>query len=72
LINSAFLPSLLWDGHLRTLEQQALEPWKRGEMGITVAQAEHRLRGNPKYVDLFCEHLDEAPTARGMAAALTA
>jgi len=47
LINSAALPSLLWDGRLRTLEQQALEPWKRGEMGITVAEAERRLRGFP-------------------------
>ena len=61
LINSAFLPSLLWDGRLRTLEQQALEPWRRGEMGITVAQADHRLRGNPEYVDLFREHLARRP-----------
>jgi len=41
-------------------------------MGITVAQAERRLRGNPEYVDLFREHLGEAPSASGMAAALAA
>jgi cytochrome c peroxidase len=72
LINSGALPSLLWDGRLRTLEQQALEPWKRGEMGITVAEAARRLRGIPEYVDLFREHLGQAPSASGMAAALAA
>ena len=72
LINSDALPSLLWDGRLCTLEQQALEPWKRGEMSITAAEAVHRLRGIPDYVDLFREHLGQAPSASGMAAALAA
>src|SRR5262249_49580463 len=50
----------------------ALEPWKRGEMGITVAEAVYRLRGVPEYVDLFREHLGQAPSVSGMAAALAA
>jgi cytochrome c peroxidase len=52
LINVGFLPILMWDGRFRTLEQQALGPFDRGEMGISVEEAVHRLNADPDYVQL--------------------
>src|SRR5262245_28562862 len=60
----------MWDGRFRTLEQQALGPFRRGEMGIGVDEAVHRLNSDPEYVDLFRLSFDRHPTADGMARAL--
>jgi cytochrome c peroxidase len=72
LINSGRLPSLMWDGRFRTLEQQALSPFLRGEMGITVEEAVYRLNSDPEYLHLFRLAFDRRPTADGMASALAA
>ncbi len=62
----------MWDGRFRTLEQQALGPFRRGEMGIGVEEAVHRLNSDPEYVHLFRLSFDRHPTADGMARALAA
>jgi cytochrome c peroxidase len=72
LINVGQLPVILWSGRLKSLEAQATEPWKRGEMGISLQEAEHRLREDPEYVALFRNVLGRAPSASGMAEALAA
>jgi len=72
LINVGALPTLMWDGRFRTLEQQALGPFRRGEMGITVEEAEDRLNTDPEYVHLFRVLFGRDPTAEGMARAIAA
>jgi cytochrome c peroxidase len=72
LVNVGFLPTLMWDGRFRKLEQQALGPFLRGEMGITVRQAVQRLNADSDYVRLFYRALHRPPTADGMARALAA
>jgi cytochrome c peroxidase len=72
LVNASFLSTLMWDGRFRTLEQQALSPFHRGEMGIGVDEAVHRLNSDPQYVHLFRLSFNRHPTADGMARALAA
>ena len=72
LINVGFLPALMWDGRLRTLESQALSPFRRGEMGISVEEAEYRLRRDREYVYLFDLAFGGPPSAQALAAALAA
>src|SRR5215510_14435060 len=70
LINVGYLPALMWDGRLPNLESQALSPFWRGEIGITVEEAEYRLRRDPEYVYLFDLAFGRPPSAQGLAAAL--
>jgi cytochrome c peroxidase len=70
LVDVGFLPTLMWDGRFRKLEQQALGPFLRGEMGITVQEAVLRLRADPDYVRLFYRAFQRPPMAEGMARAL--
>ena len=72
LVNVGYLPALMWDGRLRSLESQALSPFRRGEMGITVEEAEYRLRRDREYVYLFDLAFGRPPSAQGLAAALAA
>lgn len=72
LINAGVLPVLMWDGRFRTLEQQALSPFLRGEMGIDLGEAERRLNSDAEYVHLFRVALNSRPSAIGMAIALAA
>jgi cytochrome c peroxidase len=72
LIDVAFLPTLMWDGRFRSLEQQALSPFQRGEMGIDVEEAVERLNADREYAYLFRTILGQRPTASGMASALAA
>src|SRR5262245_46430697 len=72
LLDVRFLPTLMWDGRFRTLEQQALGPFQRGEMGIGVDQAVQRVTSDPQYVHLFRAALGRQLTADGMARALAA
>ncbi len=62
----------MWDGRFRTLEEQALSPFQRGEMGIGVDVALRRVRSDRGYVHLFRSALGGRPTAQGMAHALAA
>jgi cytochrome c peroxidase len=72
LINAGFLPVLMWDGRFRTLEQQATNPFLRGEMGIDIRDAERRLNSDEEYLHLFHAALNSQPSASGMARALAA
>jgi cytochrome c peroxidase len=72
LINVGLLPELMWDGRFRTLEQQALSPFLRGEMGIDPGEAERRLNSDGEYVHLFRAVLNSRASANGMALALAA
>jgi len=72
LLDVGFLPTLMWDGLFRTLEQQALSPFQRGEMGIGVDHAVQRVSSDPQYVQHFRAALGRRPTADGMARALAA
>jgi cytochrome c peroxidase len=72
LVNAGFLPALMWDGRFRTLEQQALSPFLRGEMGIDLSEAERRLNADAEYLHLFRVALNRRPSAIGMAIALAA
>jgi cytochrome c peroxidase len=72
LVNVGYLPALMWDGRLPSLESQALSPFRRGEMGITVEEAEYRLRRDPQYVYLFDLAFGRPPSAQGLAVALAA
>ena len=53
LMNVGVLPTLMWDGRLLTPEQQALSPFRRGEMGLTVEEAETRLIWMPSTCIFF-------------------
>src|SRR5215813_11893839 len=66
LLDVGFFPTLMWDGRFHTLEQQALSPFERGEMGIGVDQAVKRVRSDPQYVHLFRAALGRLPTADGV------
>jgi cytochrome c peroxidase len=72
LLDVGFLPRLMWDGRFRTLEEQALSPFQRGEMGIGVDEAVRRVSSDRQYVHLFRAVLGRPPTADGMARALAA
>jgi len=62
----------MWDGRFHTLEQQALSPFQRGEMGIGTDEAVRRINSDPQYVYLFSVALGHRPTVDGMARALAA
>jgi cytochrome c peroxidase len=72
LLDVGFQSVLMWDGRFRLLEQQALSPFRRGEMGISVEEAVRRMNADPVYLRLFGVSFDERPTAQGMARALAA
>ena len=72
LLDVGFLPALMWDGRFRTLEQQALSPFQRGEMGIDVDEAVRRVNSDPVYIDLFRETIGHRPSANDMSRALAA
>ena len=72
LLDVGFLPALMWDGRFRTLEQQALSPFQRGEMGIDVDEAVRRVNSDPEYIDLFRETIGHRPSANDMSHALAA
>ena len=60
----------MWDGSFHTLEQQALGPFERGEMGIGVDQALQRVNSDPQYIHLFRAALGSFATADGLGRAL--
>jgi cytochrome c peroxidase len=72
LINADSLPALMLDGRFRTLEEQAVSPFHRGEMGIRLEEAVARLNSDPQYLHLFGTALGMRPTEIGMARALAA
>jgi cytochrome c peroxidase len=73
IINVAFAPTLMWDGRFRTLEEQALFPFRRsGEMGADIGEIIERLREDPGYSGQFEATLGEPPTPEGVGRAIAA
>ena len=55
-LNAAFLDNQFWDGRAATLEDQALGPIQAGvEMNETLENVVARLKGIPRYKELFTE-----------------
>jgi cytochrome c peroxidase len=72
LLNVGFQAALMWDGRFNTLEQQALSPFRRGEMGISVEEAVRRMNLDSVYLRLFRLVFNQRPTPGGAARALAA
>jgi cytochrome c peroxidase len=70
LTNVAGLLVILWDGSLKAREEQAVQPWKRGDMGITLDVAERWLRNSPEYNELFRVHKGRVVSVTAMAEAI--
>lgn len=64
LVDSGLQATLMWDGRFRSLEQQALSPFRRGEMGIGVDEAVSRLNSDREYVRAFMTSLDDGRLQR--------
>jgi cytochrome c peroxidase len=60
----------MWDGRFRTLEEQAVSPFQRGEMGISVNEAVSRISCDREYVRAFHVVFGTRPTPQSMARAL--
>lgn len=73
LYNVGFLPTLMWDGRFRSLEQQAPDTFKNnGDMGQDIDDAVAAIATLPEYPALFQAALGSVPTADGLARALAA
>jgi len=72
VVNATVQPTLMWDGRFGSIEEQALSPFDRGEMGTSAETAVWRLNWDPQYVYLFRLALGRRPSAEGMAKALAA
>jgi cytochrome c peroxidase len=75
IYNLAFRPSLLWDGHVKTLEEQALIPlFAEDEMNADPETVAEDLASIPEYSALFEEAFPEDPrvTLDNLASALAA
>jgi cytochrome c peroxidase len=70
LLDVGTRPTLMWDGAFCALEQQALGPFARGEMGHGIDHAMRRLSDDPSYVDLFRVALGDWPSVGGFTRAL--
>src|SRR5713226_930827 len=54
VINAGYLVSTMWDGKLRSLENQALDPFTTwGDMGIDLGEAINRIDALPEYRSMF-------------------
>ena len=62
IVNSAFLPSLFWDGRAETLEQQSLMPIQDPlEMAESLPNLVDRLNQHDQYPTLFQHAFNESP-----------
>jgi cytochrome c peroxidase len=73
ILTARYLPRLMWDGRIASLEAQVFAPIRRdGEMGIAIDEAAERLAADPVYSRLFVRILNQPPSPQGIAAALAA
>jgi len=73
LTNVGYLPFLLKEGGVETLEIQALTPiTEHAEMDITIGEAAKRLQSNPKYVQLSYLAYGQSPSPFTITRALAA
>ena len=73
LLNAAFLPSIMFDGEIPTLEMQAIVPIQdHNEMGMTMKEVMKRLQAIPEYQDaakkIFNREMDVWVLTRSLAA----
>jgi len=72
-MNVSDQPHFFWDGRAATLEQQALMPIENpDEMGLPLDSAIARLRQDAVYRTLFLRIMQEEPSAKNLALALSA
>jgi len=72
-MNVSDQPHFFWDGRAATLEQQALMPIENpDEMGLPIDSAITRLRQDTDYRALFLRIMQEEPSAKNLAQALSA
>jgi cytochrome c peroxidase len=63
ILNSAYVPALLWDGKFASLEDQVQGPIENTkEMGSDIDDAVVKLQNDPVYVDLFMKAYNEGPS----------
>ena len=73
LLNTGYLPTVMWDGRFQSLERQSVDPFRiRGDMGIDIAEAITRLESMPEYVDMFRRASGKSPTVTVLSNALAA
>jgi cytochrome c peroxidase len=71
LYDVGFLPTVMWDGRFRSLEEQSLHPFSRnGEMGLDPDEAVEILANDAEYRRMFTSAFDSAPSADLVAAAI--
>jgi len=71
LVNRAYGKSFFWDGRIRTLEDQVLQPIQDSlEMGMTLDQVVSRLRRDPVYASRFNDTFGRDPISEDVARAL--
>jgi cytochrome c peroxidase len=73
LYNVGYLPTVMWDGRIRTLESQMFDTFhKNGDMGQEIEDAVGTVRKDRDYLELFRSAFNAPPTADLMASALAA
>lgn len=71
IINRAYGKSHFWDGHAKSLEEQALEPIQNPrEMDMLLPELERRLRSDDRYRQEFEAVFGSPPTAENIAKAI--
>ena len=71
IVNAAWGKSFFWDGHARSLEEQAGQPIENPlEMDLPLSEAVARLSADASYVAAFQRAYGEAPSADSLAKAL--
>ena len=71
LLNRAYGRSFFWDGRIRTLEEQVLQPVTNTlEMDLALAEAVERIRSDPGYSSAFHEAFGRQPNEGDLARAL--
>lgn len=71
ILNSAYVPALLWDGKFASLEDQVQGPIENPkEMGSDINVAVQKLQNDPVYVDLFIKAYNEGPSVNTLKKAI--
>jgi len=71
IVNAAWGKTFFWDGHARSLEEQAGQPLENPlEMDLSLAEAVTRVAADPSYADSFRRAYGEAPSEASLQKAL--
>lgn len=71
VVNSAWLPRLMWDGGPRSLEAQVALPFDNpDELNLNIVEASNKIAGDKEYIDLFIEAFNTKPGPIEIAKAL--